>query len=100
MKRRGFLSGVVAAFAARLLPRVKPLPVDEPVKWTQVLYGTPILYAPYRPQLLKVESLEATMRVLTFNQAHLKFWKDVPKLPAYSTTVVLERDEYESYEVS
>lgn len=95
MKRRGFLSGVVAAFAARLLPRVKPLP---PKQWTQVLYGMPILYAA-RPQLLKVESLEATMRVLTFNQAHLKFWS-VNALQTQGDVTVLERDEYESYEVS
>lgn len=34
---------------------------------------------------LRVESLEATLRVLTFNQAHVKFWRDIPKLPAFST---------------
>lgn len=35
---------------------------------------------------LRVESLEATMRVLTFSQQHVKLWKDIPKLPAYSTS--------------
>jgi hypothetical protein len=34
---------------------------------------------------LRVESLEATLRILTFSQAHVKLWKDIPKLPAYST---------------
>ena len=35
---------------------------------------------------LRVESLEATLRILTFNQGHIKFWRDIPKLPAYSTS--------------
>lgn len=35
--------------------------------------------------VLRVESLEATLRVVTFSQAHIKFWRLLPKLPAYST---------------
>jgi hypothetical protein len=35
---------------------------------------------------LRVESLEATLRVLTFSQAHIKLWRDIPKLPAFSTS--------------
>jgi len=35
---------------------------------------------------LRVESLEATLRVLTFSQGHMKLWKDIPKLPAFSTS--------------
>lgn len=35
---------------------------------------------------LRVESLEATLRILTFSQGHVKLWKDMPKLPAYSTS--------------
>jgi hypothetical protein len=35
---------------------------------------------------LRVESLEATLRILTFSQGHVKLWKDIPKLPAYSTS--------------
>lgn len=35
---------------------------------------------------LRVESLEATLRILTFNQNHVKLWRAVPKLPAYSTS--------------
>lgn len=35
---------------------------------------------------LMVESLEATLRILTFSQGHVKLWKDIPKLPAYSTS--------------
>jgi hypothetical protein len=34
---------------------------------------------------LRVESLEQTLRVLTFTQAHIQFWRDIPKLPAFST---------------
>lgn len=34
---------------------------------------------------LRVESLEQTMRITTFNQQHIQFWRDFPKLPAYST---------------
>lgn len=35
---------------------------------------------------LRPESLEATLRILTFSQGHVKLWKDIPKLPAYSTS--------------
>lgn len=34
---------------------------------------------------LKVESLENTLRTLTFSEADIKLWKRVPKLPAYNT---------------
>lgn len=34
---------------------------------------------------LRVESLEQTLRILTFTQAHIQFWRDIPKLPAFST---------------
>lgn len=34
---------------------------------------------------LRVESLEQTLRILTFTQAHVQFWRDIPKLPAFST---------------
>lgn len=35
---------------------------------------------------LRVESLEATLRVLTFTQEHIRLWRDIPKVPAYSTS--------------
>lgn len=35
--------------------------------------------------VLRVESLEATLRVVTFTLGHIKFWKNIPKLPAFST---------------
>jgi hypothetical protein len=35
--------------------------------------------------VLRVESLEATLRVLTFTLANIKFWKKIPKMPAFST---------------
>lgn len=34
---------------------------------------------------LRVESLEASLKVTTYNAAHIKFWKKIPKSPAYST---------------
>lgn len=34
---------------------------------------------------LRVESLEASLKVLTYTSSHIKFWKKVPKSPAYST---------------
>lgn len=35
--------------------------------------------------VLRVESLEATLRVVTFTLGHIKFWRSIPKLPAFST---------------
>lgn len=34
---------------------------------------------------LRVESLESTLKLLTFNATHLKLWNQIPKLEAYST---------------
>jgi len=34
---------------------------------------------------LRVESLEASMKVTTYSASHIKFWKKIPKSPAYST---------------
>ena len=34
---------------------------------------------------LRVESLEATLRIVTFTQQNIRLWKNIPKLPAYST---------------
>ena len=34
---------------------------------------------------LRVESLEASLKVLTYTSSHVKFWKKIPKSPAYST---------------
>lgn len=34
---------------------------------------------------LRVESLEATLRIVTFTQANIKLWRAMPKLPAFST---------------
>lgn len=35
---------------------------------------------------LRVESLESSLKVVTFNSNHIKLWKKIPKSPAYSTT--------------
>ena len=34
---------------------------------------------------LKVESLENTLKVLTFKDSDIVLWKKIPKLPAYNT---------------
>lgn len=34
---------------------------------------------------LRVESLESSLKVLTFTSSHIKLWKKIPKSPAYST---------------
>lgn len=34
---------------------------------------------------LRVESLEASLKVVSFTNHHIKFWKKIPKSPAYST---------------
>jgi len=34
---------------------------------------------------LRVESLEASLKVVTFQMANIKFWAKIPKLPAFST---------------
>lgn len=34
---------------------------------------------------LRVESLESSLKVLTYTASHIKFWKKIPKSPAYST---------------
>ena len=44
---------------------------------------------------LRVESLEASLKVLTYQSKHCAFWSKVPKLPAYST--VEEYNQLSSY---
>lgn len=44
---------------------------------------------------LKVESLENTLKIITFKESDIKFWKLIPKLPAYNT--VEEYNQLQSY---
>lgn len=44
---------------------------------------------------LRVESLEATLKLLTFSEKHIVFWRDIPKLPAFNT--VEEFNQMTSY---
>jgi hypothetical protein len=44
---------------------------------------------------LKVESLENTLKVITFKESDIQFWKRVPKLPAFNT--VEEYNQLQSY---
>jgi len=34
---------------------------------------------------LRVESLERTLKNTTYRMEHIRFWKAIPKLPAYNT---------------
>src|SRR5574337_1093632 len=40
---------------------------------------------------LKVESLEKTLKVVTFSQKNIVFWKETPVLPAYNTVEEFNR---------
>jgi len=44
---------------------------------------------------LRVESLESSLKVVTYQMQHIKFWQKIPKLPAYST--VEEYNQLTSY---
>jgi hypothetical protein len=44
---------------------------------------------------LRVESLEKTLKITTFQMKHLKLFKEIPKLPAFNT--VEEHNELKSY---
>lgn len=44
---------------------------------------------------LRVESLESSLKVVTYTASHIKFWKKIPKSPAYST--VEEYNELSDY---
>jgi len=44
---------------------------------------------------IRVESLEASLKVVTYLMQHVKFWQKIPKLPAYST--VEEYNQLTSY---
>jgi len=46
-------------------------------------------------QSLRVESLDSSLKVITFTDKHINFWKDIPKSPAYST--VEEFNQLTSY---
>ncbi|MFH0957672.1 MAG: hypothetical protein V1897_03125, partial [Pseudomonadota bacterium] len=35
---------------------------------------------------LRVESLESSLKVVTYNSNHIKLWKKIPKSPAFSTS--------------
>ena len=37
---------------------------------------------------LQVESLENSLKVLTYSNEHVKFWKKITKTPAYSTDCI------------
>jgi len=44
---------------------------------------------------LKVESLDKTLKLITFKESEIVLWKKVPKLPAYNT--VEEYNQLQSY---
>lgn len=44
---------------------------------------------------MRVESLEESLKIITYTDRHIKFWRDVPKTPAYNT--VEEYNQQDSY---
>lgn len=40
---------------------------------------------------LRVESLESTLKNVTYRMEHVKFWRNIPKLPAYNTVEEFNR---------
>jgi hypothetical protein len=62
--------------------QIAQVEVDELSKALSAGYQNPPVSG---SNALRVESLEQTLRVLTFTQAHIQFWRDIPKLPAFST---------------
>jgi len=47
---------------------------------------------------LRVESLENTLKNTTYKMSHIRFWKGIPKIPAFNT--VEEYNEFSSYGVN
>lgn len=62
LTRRGFFGGIIASAVAACLPKVAPAPlsvVEEPplgLKWSQLVYGTPIVYCPRKFIVLMKEN--------------------------------------------
>ena len=48
-------------------------------------YDVPATSGGVSGSALRVESLEASLKVITFQMQHIKLWQKIPKLPAYST---------------
>ena len=42
---------------------------------------------------LRVQSLEESLKIVTYTDRHITFWRDVPKSPAYSTVEEFNRQE-------
>lgn len=58
-------------------------------------YDIPAMTGGISGSALRVESLEASLKVITFQMQHIKFWQKIPKLPAFST--VEEYNQLQSY---
>jgi len=48
-------------------------------------YDIPATSGGVSASALRVESLEASLKVITYQMQHIKFWQKIPKLPAFST---------------
>lgn len=57
--------------------------LDELKKALDIGYSQPTTGQGF--DALRVESLESTLKLLTFSQQHMKLWNLIPKLEAYST---------------
>ena len=71
MNRRGFLKGVFAGAALAVLPKLNPspagasfIPPETPVRWTQMIYGEPILFMPKKSiHFISIEATISTPRI-------------------------------------
>jgi len=89
----GLGGGFYGGFAGRQGPLEK-MPIEEFKKALAANYQSPRVSG---SGALRVESLEATLRVLTYRARHIVLFHDVPKAPTYST--VHEFNQQTSYGV-
>jgi hypothetical protein len=59
--------------------------LNELVKAIEAGYDTAPLGTNPTGYALRPESLEKQLKILTFRDEHVVFWKDIPKMPAYNT---------------
>lgn len=85
------LHGNANTTAEQLQDLVKALEAQQ-ITGTQTVNSTTASGAP-----LKVESLDKTLKLITFKESEIVLWKKVPKLPAYNT--VEEFNQLTSYGV-
>lgn len=79
----GFGGGFGGYGSAADMPALFGMTVEQFQKALAANYQSPRMEG---SAALRVESLEQTLRVITFQSKHIVFWHDIPKGPAYSTS--------------